>query len=184
VLAYLFWHWPAEPAEAGRYERELKAFHRGLGEAAPEGFQGSAAFRVSGLPWVAAGGEGYEDWYLVEGSFALDPLNEVAVGPDLRQGHDRVARAAAKGVGGLLRMVGEGSGRRSAPAACWFEKPRGTAYAELYELLEPWTQAPGASLWRRQMVLGPSPEFCLLTPTPVDLPRPLAPVYPTRAQVL
>ena len=47
-------------------------------------------------------------------------------------------------------------------------------YGDLYARLEPPASRPGASLWRRQMVLGPAPEFCLLAPGRLDLPRELA----------
>ena len=39
--------------------------------------------------------------------------------------------------------------------AVWFGKPAGTSYAEFYDQL-----GERNSLWRRQMVLGPTPEFC------------------------
>ena len=39
--------------------------------------------------------------------------------------------------------------------AVWFGKPAGTSYAEFYDQL-----ASAIPLWRRQMVLGPTPEFC------------------------
>jgi hypothetical protein len=44
------------------------------------------------------------------------------------------------------------------------------SYPVLFERLEPLIIANGAALWMRQMVLGPTPEFCLHTAAPVDLP--------------
>ena len=60
--------------------------------------------------------------------------------------------------------------------ATWFAKPAGLGYAALYTMLEPLVRAEGAALWGRQMVLGPTPEFCLHTARPVALPSPLVPV--------
>ncbi len=62
----------------------------------------------------------------------------------------------------------------AAGAARWLAKTRGTGYEEFYARLQPWLDAPGVSLWRRQMVLGPTTEFCLLgadrlPPLPADL---------------
>jgi hypothetical protein len=53
--------------------------------------------------------------------------------------------------------------------ALWFSKPAGTSYEDFYTLVQPWTSQPGIGLWGRQMVLGPTPEFCLLSPTMVEL---------------
>jgi hypothetical protein len=85
------------------------------------------------------------------------------------------ARAAAAGAGALYRLVrGEPEGIEPAVAearfAAWLTKGKQRTYDELFASLEPLTTQPGVSLWRRQMVLGPAPEFCLLAPTPVDVP--------------
>jgi hypothetical protein len=65
------------------------------------------------------------------------------------------------------------------------------SYDELFERLEPITKAPDAGLWGRQMTLGPTPEFCLLTPLKPALPpgisgleRPLERVWPTMIEGL
>jgi hypothetical protein len=57
----------------------------------------------------------------------------------------------------------------------WLTKPKAMQYAELYERLGPLTER-GGSLWRRQMVLGPAPEFCLVTPGPIEAPEELTPM--------
>ena len=57
--------------------------------------------------------------------------------------------------------------------AAWFAKPAGMSYDQLYAVLDsPLLRTDGA-LWGRQMVLGPTPEFCLHTAEPVTLPAPL-----------
>jgi hypothetical protein len=43
------------------------------------------------------------------------------------------------------------------------------SYPSLFEALAPLVAAP-AALWMRQMVLGPTPEFCLHSKEPVGLP--------------
>jgi hypothetical protein len=76
---------------------------------------------------------------------------------------------SSDGAGKLLTLI---SG--AAPAGAGFEirfsKPAGTGYRDLYERLKPWTDQTELTLWRRMMVLGPPPEFCLLAPSEIQLP--------------
>jgi hypothetical protein len=162
MLLYVFWHWPAAGVAAGEYEADEAAFQSALADAAPPGLVATATYRCSGAPWVNGGGRGYEDCYLLEGSAALDPLNEAAVNGRRRQPHDRLATAMGAGAGGLYSLR---SGAPAAPPggdALWFSKARGVPYEDFYRLLQPLTNGSGTTLWRRQMVLGPAPEFCLL----------------------
>ncbi len=160
MLAYVFWHWPVEPADRNLYETALRAFHAELRLAGSEGFVRSYAFRVQGSTWLPVE-SAYEDWYLIEGSFALDPLNDVAVSPRLRAAHDAAARWAA-GAGGLYRLR-SGIPEPHEWSVHWLRKPRGESYADFYARF-----APDAVLWRRQMVLGPAPEFLLESHTPPE----------------
>jgi hypothetical protein len=82
-----------------------------------------------------------------------------------------VARGAAGGVGGLYRFRAGDLSIVDAQYALWFSKPAGTGYDAFYASTRPWTSQVGVGLWARQMALGPTPEFCLLTPTPVKLPE-------------
>lgn len=133
-------------------------------------------FRIEGAPWIPDARPGYEDWYLVEGSSALDPLNEAAVSGICKEPHDRVAQRAGGGVAGLYRL------RRGEPkvveahAALWLAKPKGTGYQDFYEQLRAWMERSPASLWGRQMVLGPTPEFCLLARDRLEPPPSLSAV--------
>lgn len=59
------------------------------------------------------------------------------------------------------------------------------SYASLFGILEPVVRSQQGGLWMRQMVLGPTPEFCLSSGAPVALPPSidakylaLAPVWP------
>jgi hypothetical protein len=166
MLAYVFWHWPNPDVGTDAYERLQQDFHRALADAAPAGFRRSVVFRVEGgAPWLG-GLPAYADWYLLDGSAALDPLNVAAVSGDCQEPHDRAARAASAGVGSLLALRGEQADVAAARQMTWLAKPKGMPYADLYAALEP----VDGSLWRRQMVLGPTPEFGILSAERVDVP--------------
>jgi hypothetical protein len=154
VLGYVFWHWPEDRAAAAAYEAAQRRFHQALAASRSEGFIRSLSFRVSGASWLPAAGEVYEDWYLVEGSFALDPLNDLAISPAVRADHAEAARGA-KGAGALYRLV-LGVPAWESGEVSWVSKPRGEAYDAFYRRLP-----EAAVLWRRQMVLGPASEFLL-----------------------
>jgi hypothetical protein len=165
VIAYVFWHRHGEDADGAGYEDALLAFHRSLNRSQPVGMLGSATFRVPRAPWLD--GEGYEDWYLVQDFTALGVLNEAAVGRGHRTTHDRAARGIADGAGGLYSLVegerGLAPGEPGSPSpAVWVARPPGSPERRLGELLGDGMDPSCASLWRRLMVLGPAPEYCLL----------------------
>jgi hypothetical protein len=182
VLAYVFWHRPHEPAETEAYEQAQVSFHRSLARTPPVGLCGSAVFRVAELPWLlpastaperpAEAGPAYEDWYLVEDYAALGVLNEAAVGRGHRTAHDDLARRFGAGSGGLYGLI---EGERAqiahdagplaeASLAIWVARPPGSRRRVLGELLGDGMDPRQASLWRRQLVLGPAPEYCMLAP--------------------
>ncbi len=165
MLAYVFFHRAASGVDTPVYEAALRRFHAALAAAPPAGFISSTTYRI---------GNGYADWYLVENSAALDPLNEAAVKGARSAPHDAVAHMATDGAGKLL-MLRSGSARTEAGFEIRFSKPAGMAYPALYERLMPWTDREGVCLWRRMMVLGPAPEFCLVAPSELDLPAELNP---------
>src|SRR5215208_2135214 len=147
MLAYLFWHRPAAGIDRGEYEARLSAFHQALGDAV----LASAAYRLERLPFTET--DGFEDWYLVEEWGRLGELNAAAVDETRGPPHDGVASLAAEGWGGVYALV---SGEPLPPeGARWQAKPRGESYESFLES----QSAP--SVWQRQMVLGPAPEFCL-----------------------
>ncbi len=154
MLAYVFTHWPADPGRREAYEAEVAVFHRELAQVGSEGFERSFLYRVRGAHWVGAE-VGYEDWYLVEGSYALDPLNEVAVSARLRPAHDAAAQAAGGGMGALYRLQ-SGVPEPASGAVSWLSKPAGESYPDFYRRF-----GADAVLWRRQMVLGSATEFLL-----------------------
>jgi hypothetical protein len=165
VLAYVFSHRAGSGIETPTYEAALRRFHASLAGAPPPGFISSTTYRI---------GNGYADWYLVESSAALDPLNEAAVKGARSAPHDAVAHMATDGAGKLM-ILKSGSARTEPGFEIRFSKPAGMAYTELYERLKPWTDRAEVSLWRRMMVLGPAPEFCLVAPSEVQLPAEMRP---------
>jgi hypothetical protein len=175
MLAYVFWHWRRPEVTAAAYEALQRRFHAALQAAPPPGFTGSRSVAIAGAPWAAGSGEAYEDWYLLDGSAGLDPLNAAAVSASRQGPHDSAAAAAEGGTAGLyllrLGAVGDPPG-----IAAWFAKPAGMSYAALFVTLGPVVHTEGAALWGRQMTLGPTPEFCLHTRRPVTLPAPLVPL--------
>lgn len=185
MLAYVFWHWREASIPDGEYRTRQRAFHEALAAAPSPGFLRSHCLALSGAPWADGGGAAFEDWYLVDGSAALDPLNDAAVGASRKVPHDAAASAARGGTAGLYRLRLGGADGVPRHAA-WFAKPAGMPYPELWRRLEPVVEETGGALWGRQMVLGPTPELCLHTEREAELPEwvaalrlPLVPVWPT-----
>lgn len=176
LLAYVFWHWPLPESEPDAYETSLMRFHQSLVQRHPDGFLRSIVFRLPGVPWAATDGTVYEDWYLVDRFAALGLLNEGAVTGVSEEPHDRIAFQAEGGAGGVYRLRAGVPAVSEARHALWFSKPRGLSYDALYDSLSALVEGGGGGLWQRQMVLGPAPEFCLLTPDVIALPGALDPL--------
>ena len=158
MLAYVFWHRPRDGVDAAGYVASLTAFHERIG--VPSWFAA-----LERPPWSEDAGW-YEDWYLVEDWNGLGRLNEAAVTGSRRAPHDAAAALVADGIAGVYALVG---GRPERPGwAGWVAKPADVDY----EAFEPALRAAtgSGSVWKRQMVLGPTPEFVVLAPGPVPLP--------------
>jgi len=182
MLAYVFWHRSAAGVPDEEYRRMLVAFHEALRRSAPAGFQRSWILRTEGAAaWLGSERRSYEDWYLLDGAHVLDPLNDAAVSGRCKEPHDDVARRAASGAGGLYQL------HSGAPLpwthVVWLSKPAGAQYQEFYQRLQAWTTREDVSLWRRQMVLGPTSEFCLVAPVPVSLPAECTPIVTMRSLI-
>ena len=134
MLAYVFWHRPA--ADANAYEAVLRAFHHSLRAAPPPGFHGSVTYARAKLPWF----DGYEDWYLVDDWTALGVLNDAA--PHV-PGHDVAARRSTDGAGAVYRLTGGDPDLAAVGGATWSDAP-----------------VAGDVTWRRELVLGPAPQYC------------------------
>ncbi len=173
MLAYVFWHERRADADARAYRSDLAELHRRLRASALDGLIGSWTFAIDTLPWRDGDGAFFEDWYVLRGSAALDALDAVAVSGDRSPPHDRLASSVAWGAGGLYRLRAGAAGGDQRTAR-WFAKPAGMSYAEL-DALVAGALSPQHALWRRQMVLGPAPEFCLAGPSVAALtPRLIA----------
>jgi hypothetical protein len=163
---------PATPE--GGYQPVAAAFHAGLAAAPPPGFISSARWRVAPVAStpvpstpVPSAPEGYYvDWYLMADFAALGELNVAAVNGTLKAPHDRVAARSGGGAAGLYQLRAGGA-QLVAGWETWFAKPRGWGYADVDRSLEGTLRfAPESSLLRRQLVLCPTTEFCLVTRQP------------------
>ncbi len=170
MLAYVFWHWPQSSIDRSAYLDHLADIHRALAANKCSGFRKSIVFRISGASWLNAAGEAYEEWYLLDDSAAMDRLNEAAVSGICEEPHNRVARQAAGGTGGLYRFRAGQEDLAESRFAVWLSKPPGVSYNDFYAALQPFTTQQGVGLWGRQMTLGPTTEFCIHSSTQVQLP--------------
>jgi hypothetical protein len=162
VLAYVFWHRAAVAVAGDAYEDACRRFHHGLAANRPGGLTGTACLRAERLPWLGDGGPGLEDWYLVEDFAALGVLNEAAVGRGHASAHERAAGLMGEGTGSIYRLL-DGAGELSpVRVAAWISPARGHDHSLLDDFLADGIERSAASLWRRQLALGPAPELCLL----------------------
>jgi hypothetical protein len=169
VLAYVFWHAPSPTVAPAEYEAELARFHGSLAASPPPGFVRSASYRLGRLPWEpsAFGPVVYADWYLVADFGALGHLNHDAVALPHHGSHDAVAALAEHGVGGLYRLRRGTVDLDAIRFDGWIAKPRGVPSEVFAAQVLPDGSPPEASLWQRQMALGPAPEYCRRTKGPV-----------------
>lgn len=164
MLAYVFWHSAAPEEAGGEYDQRLQAFHRALAHDPPAGLLASHTWRVTAVPWL--GGEGHEDWYLLEDAGALDPLAVGAVSGRTGSVHDAIARLAAGGTAGLYKPAYGQRAEVAGPIARWFGKPAGITYGDFFTVLERQDPTIRQRLWQRFLTLGPTPEFCLIGESP------------------
>ena len=170
MLAYVFWHWPQAAVDPDVYLDHLESFHRTLAAIRPEGFQRSVVFGIEDADWLPERGPAYEEWYLLDDSAALDPLNDAAVSGLCEIPHNRVARDAAGGIGGLYRLRAGREDLENTRFAVWLAKPSGVTYRDFYEAFTTLAAPSDGALWGRQMTLGPTTEFCLHSQLPIRLP--------------
>jgi hypothetical protein len=165
MISYIFWHRPRQQTDRHAYEQAAERFHRSLLRSPPAGLRRSALLRVTGAPWLQ--GEGwYEDWYLLDDFTSLGVLNEAAVAAGHRSAHDTIAGLFGEGAGGVYRLLEGEVGSLCLTSAIWVSRPPGARALPLGDMLADGLDGERASLWRRQLVLGPAPEYCLLAGEP------------------
>ncbi|MCH4816770.1 MAG: hypothetical protein QXY87_13305 [Saccharolobus sp.] len=175
MLAYVFWHQIGTSNEE-EYERNLVEFHEYFNKNAKvEGYLGSLIVRVNHVPWAESGV--YEDWYFMQSSKTLDLINNTILEKgDIKAVHDKIARMAKNGKGGLYGLIKGDILSPSYSHAYWISKPSGMKYEDFYIEIEPFSR----NLWRRQLAMGPLSEFCVFSATPLETPQKFSPIYQQR----
>jgi hypothetical protein len=82
--------------------------------------------------------------------------------------HDAAARLSGEGAGGVYQLLDGVPSFADVRLASWITPPRAMGAALLADFLADGIDPARASLWRRQLVLGPAPELCLLSARPPD----------------
>lgn len=169
MLAYVFWHRPFPHVTRDCYEAAIVRFQSDLAQAPPPGFIAAASFAIEPVPWLGDQ-PGYEDWCLLEGSWAMDPLNSYAVTGSRQPSHDSVAALMEDGHGGIYAHVGGETPPPRHSTAYWLTRPRGIDWRAALAPMR--AKCPQANVWRRQMVLGRAAEFAVTVPdeTAIELP--------------
>lgn len=161
MLAYVFWHRPAEGTAVESYERDQHRLHRSLAARPPEGFRGSACFRAPDLEWL--GGDGYEDWYLIDDWAAVGVLRQAAVAVGHHSAHDTAARHLGRGTAGMYRLSEGDASLADVTLAIWVSASREHPEDRVVSLLlGDGLDGGHTGVWRRELVLGPAPEYCVL----------------------
>lgn len=170
MLAYVFWHAVPDGVHIEEYEKALLQFGDALANSKSPGLLANASYAIGHTPWL--GEPGYEDWTWLEGSWALDPLNERAVAGAMEQPHGAVARMTKHGGFGALYYLVAGEHRIPADSKVfWLSRPRGVNWREIMPAILQSANC-NVAVWRRQMVLGPATEFAVIGPPALSLELP------------
>lgn len=163
-LAYLFWHYRRHSIGDENYRDTLVAFHEALAQNAPEGFISSFSRRQNRLPWMQPTVEVYEDWYIVQDFTALGTLNENAHQSSMEPPHDSVAQMVASGSGGVYKLWFNYSEDEDVKTIVWLDKPPLVKTGDFLEIIESKARDNQGVVWRRQLNLGPAPEYVVWLP--------------------
>ena len=167
MLAYIFWHVPFAGIKLGDYEAALLDFQADLASPPPPGLASCTTYQISEVPWLD-NRRGYEDWYLMHSSAALDVLNQAAANPKRWDIHAVIASKTEFGHGGLYHHLYGEEQPLSGPLVVWLKRPRGIRYEQpLRDIVDGSTGF--LSCWRRQMVLGPGDEFAIVGTSRLNL---------------
>jgi hypothetical protein len=166
-LAYVFFHRPRSAVGRTDYERALARFHIRLARSPTRGVRENAALRLPRAPWDETPPRPlYVDWYTLDGFESLDPIRAVAYRSPWVRAHRAIARRAAEGWGALYASTGSARPPELGESLVWFGAEALATFPGGNPLR---TGPPEGTLWRRQLALGPSPEFCWATTA--TLPR-------------
>ena len=161
MLAYLFWHEPHEDVDADAYVERLQAFHRALAAAPPPSFVRSWSVRLAAAPWD----DGRPSRSRTGTRRGLARARDAERGRGPRPARHRPRRG---------RRDGDERRRWAVPAAARDARRAGAvggvgrqAPGRALDVFEPRLRAAvdaagGGAVLRRQMVLGPAPEYALL----------------------
>ena len=163
MLAYTVWHHALDEAKQNAYQESLVQFHQTLAENKPQGYLSSVLLSMPGVPWMGEMRTIYMDWYFVENSSSLDPLNDCVLSGIRQEKHDAVAAATSGGVTALYQPKSDRTAISNAQFISWLSKPKGMKYPEFFEKLHFIDEDDHASIWMRYMALGPGPEFCVVS---------------------
>lgn len=169
MLAYILWHRPYAHIDRARYEDAVVRFQGDLAEQKPPGFISAATFAIEPVAWLDDL-PGYEDWYRLEGAWAIDPLNAFAIAGRMQAPHDNVAALMEQSHGGLYAHAGGATIAAPQSTLHWLTRPRGIQWQPAVDAVR--AHCPQANIWRRQMVLGPAAEFAVETPADVEIELP------------
>jgi hypothetical protein len=170
MLAYVFWHRPLPHVDRKLYEDAIVRFQSDLARQPPPGFIAAMSFRIEPVSWLGDQG-GYEDWCLLDGSWAMDSLNNFAATGRMQPSHDGVAAHMDEGHGGLYAHAGGEPSAAAESTIYWLTRPRGISWQDAIAPLR--ARFPQVNVWRRQMVLGPTAEFAVEAPdhAEIDVPK-------------
>jgi hypothetical protein len=170
MLAYLFWHAAQNASATDEYEKKILRFGEALAKAKVPGVLGCASYAIGRTSWL--GEPGYEDWAWLEGSWALEGLNERAVSGAMEQPHHAVSQITKHGGFGALYYLVDG--KHAIPGhskILWLSRPRGIVWRDVMPGIVKSASAE-VTVWRRLMVLGPATEFAVIGPADLALAVP------------
>ncbi|MGC8515980.1 MAG: hypothetical protein ACP5OC_07605 [Thermoplasmata archaeon] len=184
MIGYVFWHQKIDSVASSDYEKTLKDFHEKLMHAGIRGYLGSVSLKIEGAHWIGSKKSGYEDWYYMTDSGVIDILNHGAVSGDMMPIHNNAAGLATGMHAGLYQLKSPSAKHKESQWCIWFSKPGGKSYDDFDRMIASAVPANSIDIWRRQMVLGPTPEFCIISDKRIDLDPETKPEYVKRTVIL
>jgi hypothetical protein len=134
MLAYVFWHWKHLAFNRASTSFDCASSTRHSHTHRPTDSPGRVS-RANKAPWANDGNEAYEDWYIVTGSAALDPLNNAAITP----ASGAARRRRFSGAGGTPVFTVSVPGAHSARQRLHTGSPSpGTGHTSASDKLRPW----------------------------------------------